>query len=198
MNVNQPEQNRLYIDDAGFENLLSESVQGHSFVHWTPIEVIKTAVDWLGTSKDNRVLDIGSGVGKFCLVGAMHSNARFTGIELRENLYHEAQKLKEELELANVEFIHTDVKNIDFKNYTSFYFYNPFCEHIAVSGAIDDQIPFDEDTFYAYQDLVEQQLKETPKGTRLVKYCSPELEISMDFDLHEMYFDGQLQLWIKN
>ena len=66
MNMNQAEQNRLYIDDTGFESLLSESVQGHSFVHWTPIEVIKVAVDWLGTNKDNRILDIGSGVGKFC------------------------------------------------------------------------------------------------------------------------------------
>ncbi len=198
MNMNQAEQNRLYIDDTGFESLLSESVQGHSFVHWTPIEVIKVAVDWLGTNKDNRILDIGSGVGKFCLMGALHGNAHFTGVELRENLYQEAQKLKSQLDLSNVEFIHGDVKDINFKSYTSFYFYNPFCEHIAVSGAIDDQIPFDENTFYAYQDLVEQQLKETPKGTKLVKYCSPELEISVDFDLHEMYFDGQLQLWIKN
>ncbi|NVK65562.1 MAG: methyltransferase domain-containing protein [Flavobacteriales bacterium] len=198
MSVNKEEKSLICRNDDAFEKMLQEAVRGHSFVHWTPVEVIKTAVDWLGTGRNNRVLDIGSGTGKFCLVAAMNSNAHYTGVELRENLYQEAQRLKSELELSNVEFIHGDVKNIDFNNFTSFYFYNPFCEHIAISGGIDDQISFDEDAFYSYQELVENKLKETPKGTKLVKYCSPELEISMDFDLHDMYFDGQLQLWIKN
>jgi len=195
--VNQEEKSNINRDDTAFENVLKKSVQGHSYIHWTPVEVIKTAVQWLGTQRDNKILDIGSGVGKFCLVGALNSKAQFTGVETRKNLVDQATELQKELALNNVNFIHSDIREIDFGNYTSFYFYNPFCEHMALSGGIDDQIQFDEEAFYAYQDFVEEQLKRTPKGTKLVKYCSPDFDISTDFDLADMYFEGQLQLWLK-
>lgn len=203
--VNQDESSNINGDDAAFENALKKSVQGHSYIHWTPIEVIKAAVSWLGTQSTNhdgkpstnRILDIGSGVGKFCLIGAMNSNAHFTGVETRKNLFDEAINLKKELKLKNVDFIHSDIKEIDFSNFTAFYFYNPFCELMALSGSIDDQIKFNEDAYYSYQDFVADQLKQTPKGTKVVKYCSPDLDISMDFDLKDMYFEGLLQLWEK-
>lgn len=195
--MNQEEIEKLNSTDAAFDAALKKSVQGHSYIHWTPIEVIQAAVDWLGTGSANRVLDIGSGVGKFCLLGAMNSRAHFTGVETRNNLVDEALSLKRELKLTNVDFLHSDIKEIDFKNFTSFYFYNPFCEHMALSGSIDDQIKFDEDSYYSYQDFVIDQLKDMPKGTKVVKYCSPDLDISMDFDLQEMYFEGLLQLWVK-
>lgn len=195
--MNQEEISKINQNDAAFDKALKKSVQGHSYIHWTPIEVIQTAVDWLGTGEANRILDIGSGVGKFCLLGAMNSRAHFTGVETRKNLVDEALSLKHELKLSNVDFIHSDIKEIEFNDFSSFYFYNPFCEHMALSGSIDDQIKFDEDSYYNYQDYVIDQLKEMPKGTKLVKYCSPDLDVSMDFDLKEMYFEGLLQLWTK-
>ncbi|PHR30391.1 MAG: SAM-dependent methyltransferase [Fluviicola sp.] len=195
--VNQKEKSKINQNDTAFDNALKKSVQGHSYIHWTPIEVIQTAVEWLGTKSENRILDIGSGVGKFCIIGAMNSRAHFTGVETRKNLVDEAIVLKKELKLSNVDFIHSDIKEIDFKNFTSFYFYNPFCEHMAISGSIDDQIKFDEEAYYFYQDFVVDQLKKTPKGTKLVMYCSPDLDISIDFDLKDMYFEGLLQLWVK-
>lgn len=195
--MNQKEKSKINQNDTAFDNALKKSVQGHSYIHWTPIEVIQTAVDWLGTGSENQILDIGSGVGKFCIIGAMNSRAHFTGVETRKNLVDEAIGLKKELNLSNVDFIHSDIKEIDFKNFTSFYFYNPFCEHMAISGSIDDQIKFDEEAYYFYQDFVVDQLKQTPKGTKLVMYCSPDLDISIDFDLKDMYFEGLLQLWVK-
>lgn len=195
--MNQKEKSKINQNDTAFDNALKKSVQGHSYIHWTPIEVIQTAVEWLGTKSENRILDIGSGVGKFCIIGAMNSRAHFTGVETRKNLVDEAIVLKKELKLSNVDFIHSDIKEIDFKNFTSFYFYNPFCEHMAISGSIDDQIKFDEEAYYFYQDFVVDQLKKTPKGTKLVMYCSPDLDISLDFDLKDMYFEGLLQLWVK-
>ncbi len=195
--MNQEETSKIKRNDAAFDKALKKSVQGHSYIHWTPIEVIQAAADWLGTKNGNRILDIGSGVGKFCIIGAMNSRAHFTGVEIRKNLVEEALYLKKELKLTNVDFIHSDIKEIDFKNFTSFYFYNPFCEHMALSGSIDDQIQFDEEAYYSYQDFVTDQLKQTPKGTKLVLYCSPDLDISTDFDLKDMYFEGLLQLWVK-
>ena len=195
--MNEEEKSKLNRDDVAFDNALDKAVQGHSYIHWTPVEVIKTAARWLGTESNNKILDIGSGVGKFCLIGAMNSKAHFTGVETRKKLVTQAVDLQKELGLANVSFIHADVKEIDFSDFTSFYFYNPFCEHMALSGGIDDQIQFDEEAFYSYQDFVEEQLKQSPKGTKLVKYCSPDFNISTDFDLADMYFEGQLQLWLK-
>ncbi|MDG1331685.1 MAG: methyltransferase domain-containing protein [Crocinitomicaceae bacterium] len=195
--MNKEEKSKINRDDNAFENALKKSVQGHSYIHWTPVEVIKTAADWLGTESDNKILDIGSGVGKFCLIGAMNSRAHFTGVETRDDLVEQAIELKKELKLSNVDFIHSDIVNIDFSEYTSFYFYNPFCEHMALSGGIDDRIQFDEAAFYNYQEFVAEQLKHAPKGTKLVKYCSPDFDISTDFDLTNMYFEGQLQLWIR-
>ena len=195
--MNQKEKSKINQNDTAFDNALKKSVQGHSYIHWTPIEVIQTAVEWLGTKSENRILDIGSGVGKFCIIGAMNSRAHFTGVETRKNLVDEAFVLKKELKLSNVDFIHSDIKEIDFKNFTSFYFYNKFCENMAISGSIDDQIKFDEEAYYFYQDFVVDQLKKTPKGTKLVMYCSPDLDISIDFDLKDMYFEGLLQLWVK-
>lgn len=195
--MNQEEKSNINRDDTAFEDALRKSVQGHSYIHWTPVEVIKTAVRWLGTESDNKILDIGSGVGKFCLIGAMNSKSHFTGVETRKNLVDQAVELQKDLALDNISFIHSDIKRIDFSDYTSFYFYNPFCEHMALSGGIDDRIQFDEEAFYEYQNFVEEQLKRTPKGTKLVKYCSPDFDISTDFDLADMYFEGQLQLWLK-
>lgn len=195
--LNQEGKSTITHNDKTFENALDKAVQGHSYIHWTPIEIIKTAVDWLGTEWSNKILDIGSGVGKFCLIGAMNSRAHFTGVEKRKNLVDEANVLKDELKLFNVEFIHSDITDIDFTQFTSFYFYNPFCEHMALSGSIDDQIQFNEDTFYKYQSFVEEQLQKMPRGTKLVKYCSPDFDVSMDFDLKDMYFEGQLQLWVR-
>jgi hypothetical protein len=195
--VNKEDKSKINRDDNAFENALRKSVQGHSYIHWTPVEVIMAAVDWLGTESSNNILDIGSGVGKFCLIGAMNSRAHFIGVETREDLVEQAIDLKKELKLSNANFIHSDIINIDFKDYTSFYFYNPFCEYMALSGGIDDRIKFDEEAFYKYQDYVAEQLKKTPKGTKLVKYCSPDFDISTNFDLTDMYFEGQLQLWIR-
>lgn len=196
--MNEEETSKINRDDVAFDHALKKSVQGHSYVHWTPIEVIRTAVDWLGTESTNRILDIGSGVGKFCLIGAMNSRAQFTGVETRKKLVDQANSLKKELKLTTVDFIHSDIRQIDFSQFSSFYFYNPFCEHIALSGSIDDQISFDEDTYYMYQAFVEEKLKNMPRGTKVVSYCSPDLDISMEFDLHDMYFDGLLQLWIRH
>lgn len=195
--MNYAENSDIAESDNTFDAALSKSTQGHSYIHWTPIEVIKTAVDWLGTASSNRILDIGSGVGKFCIIGSMNSRAHFTGVEIRDNLFEESIRLKSELQLSNVEFIHSDIQSIDFNNFTSFYFYNPFCELVALSGRIDEQFQLDEEKYSYYQDFVVSQLKNAPKGTKLVTYCSPDLDISMDFDLIDMYFEGLLQLWIK-
>ncbi|MBK9736331.1 MAG: hypothetical protein IPO92_15780 [Saprospiraceae bacterium] len=50
----------------------------HTF---TPVDVSILAARYLATNEDSKILDIGSGAGKFCLIGSACSEGTFTGVE---------------------------------------------------------------------------------------------------------------------
>ena len=52
-----------------------------SSVHWTPISVARRAATLLSQRPKTRILDVGSGVGKFCTVAALTTPGTFCGIE---------------------------------------------------------------------------------------------------------------------
>lgn len=69
------------ISNARFDQILDQRVRRASSVHWTSVEVILSILELLDLDENSKVLDVGSGCGKFCLVGALNSRAHFTGIE---------------------------------------------------------------------------------------------------------------------
>lgn len=143
------------------------------------------------------MLDIGSGVGKFCLTAGQLSNAQFTGVELRQSFVDVSNELKQKIKSSNVNFICTDIKQIDFRDYTAFYFYNPFCEMLSEKVLIDDQVSYSRDGHRSYEDYVYDQLAQMPVGTKIVTYCSPQFIMPPDYELRELYFEGTLSLWTK-
>src|SRR3954471_20676012 len=79
--------------DDEFDTVYSERVRSHSERHWTPVEVATRAADLLVASAYTRVLDVGSGAGKFCIVGALATrHGRFYGVEQRADLVHAARE----------------------------------------------------------------------------------------------------------
>lgn len=186
-----------FLTDTGFDALYSAAVKKHSFIHWTPFEIIETTIDWLQLNENSRVLDIGSGAGKFCAIGSMLSQAHFTGVEKRSDLFDTAQKLCEELKLTNVNFINEDIVNIPFEAFSAFYYYNPFCEYIAEFDRIDDTISYDPDTFRVYEDYVIDQLDLLPVRTRVVTYCSGTFPLPASYEMRDLLYDGKLALWVK-
>ena len=62
----------FFNDDLHFNQLFPKNIQAKAARHWTPLEVAKTAADFLAPHNDVHVLDIGSGIGKFCLAAAYH------------------------------------------------------------------------------------------------------------------------------
>jgi tRNA G46 methylase TrmB len=57
-------------------------------VHWSPLEVIKNAAAFLSDKPDSKVIDIGSGIGKFCIAAAQrYPDCDFYGIEQRRYLH---------------------------------------------------------------------------------------------------------------
>ena len=181
--------------DLEFDKALSSEMQNHSKFHWTPISVIEQAMQWFEADENTRILDVGSGIGKFCIVGSRLSKAQFTGVEKRQNLVDEANKLKSLNNTTNVDFVCSDIVDIDFKDFNAVYYYNPFCEQLALSDWIDKEIELNEEQFYEYQKYVVDQLKKMPINSKVVTFHSSELDISEHFIVEDIQFGGQLILW---
>ena len=186
-----------FLNDKKFDGLYPEKVQKHSFIHWTPIEINETAIDWLQINEKSKVLDIGSGAGKFCLLGSLMSKASFTGVEKRKDLSDVAIQLSEKLDLKNVSFINSDLVEVDFNLFNAFYYYNPFCKYIAEFDRIDETITYDPDSFRYYEDYVIDQLSKLPVDTRVVTYCSETFPLPASYELRDMLYDGKLALLVK-
>lgn len=185
------------VEDPLFNTLYPLRIKKLSDCHWTSVEVAKLAADFLVDKPNCKVLDIGSGVGKFCLVGAASTKGYFYGVEQRKGLVKLSHRIAKKHHINNVEFIHSNIMQISFSDYDAFYFYNSFYENIVRFLAIDTTIPLEEKLYFTYSEYVENQLKKTPIGTRLVTYCSEWLEISEGFDLEFTAFDGKLNFWEK-
>ncbi|MEP0712766.1 MAG: methyltransferase domain-containing protein, partial [Algoriphagus sp.] len=118
------------LGDKEFDSLYPIKIRKVSGTHWTPVNVAKAAISFLNEAGGRAVMDLGSGVGKFCLVAASNSDAQLTGVENRENLVQLARKLATSLQVEDVNFIHEDMSNVDFRDYDGFYFFNSFEENI--------------------------------------------------------------------
>jgi len=73
----------FFLNDAAFDWLYPEHLQLISIKHWTPLSVARTAAGYLNVP-GSRILDIGSGIGKFCLTGAhLYPACQYCGVEQR-------------------------------------------------------------------------------------------------------------------
>jgi ubiquinone/menaquinone biosynthesis C-methylase UbiE len=133
---------RLSIDvtDEAFNSIYPEHVRVLAQRHWTPVSVAKTASEFLVARPGTKVLDIGSGAGKFCMVGAANTRGYFTGIEQRLPLVEMSRKLSVSYLLRNVNYIHSNILSLDFSDYSAFYLYNSFHENIDFHNRIDDTV----------------------------------------------------------
>ncbi|MGH2664665.1 methyltransferase domain-containing protein [Flavobacterium sp.] len=185
------------IEDSEFNELYPIRVKKLSARHWTPVEVAKKAANFLVDESNKKILDIGSGAGKFCLVGAASTNGSFYGVEQRESLIKLSKRIAKKHKVDNVEFIHSNITEISFSNYDAFYFYNSFQENIDTSCPIDRLIAPSEELYKLYTSYLRDQLDTTPIGTKLVTYWSSWSEIPESFNLEFLDYNGILSFWKK-
>ena len=183
--------------DTMFDLVFGRGMHDVARVHYTPIEIVKFASEFLADEPGKKVLDVGSGAGKFCMVGSVHTKGHFTGVELRPHLHDSAVELSKRFELENVDFIQANIMEIDFKDYEAFYVFNPFYENIIISGIIDDSIELNKDNYELYNIYVKKQLESMPIGTKLVTYFSYSKEIPDNYKLLFALFDDKLKFWKK-
>ena len=184
--------------DEQFHHLYPLAMQQLARRHWTSLNVAQTVVEFLTPWRGAKVLDIGSGVGKFCLTGAYNKpSSHFYGIEQRKDLVAHAETARDILKLDNAHFIHGNFTQLDFSQYDHFYFYNAFYEHLVDTDKIDDNITFSESLYNYYTRQLYKKLEQMPAGTRLATFHTLEDKVPPGYCLAEAQIGNLLKFWIK-
>jgi tRNA A58 N-methylase Trm61 len=187
-----------FANDKDFDGLYPQHVAKLSRPHWTPIAVAKEVSHFLA-EPGKKILDIGSGAGKFCLIAAAsHKDASFYGIEQRLNLVHIAEEMQQKLQLPNAHFIHGNITDVNFSDFDHFYFYNSFYEQLPYVDKIDLDISFSKKHFDYYTSYLFTQLDKLPAGTRLATYHAQPDQVPNTYQLIRQAFTNRLEFWIKS
>lgn len=189
-----------FFDDGRFDDELPATIQHHAAIHFTPVEVSRFVTGLLAPSGGTRVLDVGSGAGKFCLVAATTApDTTFVGVELRPHLVAIAQQLAARHALRNVHFIHADAFALDWSVFDAFYFYNPFAEQHHTTFVMDRTIELAPANFDRYVLEVQQRLRRARIGTRVVTFhgLGAAMPVGWHRTISYVIGSGPVELWIR-
>lgn len=187
--------------DPSFDRFLPEPLRLVSPEYWTPLAVAKRAADWLEDLGIRTVVDIGSGVGKFCIAGALFSKCRFTGLEQYSSLVTSAEALVDLFDLNDrVSFVTGALGAVPTPVGDAYYFFNPFGEYwlgadyptVSDAGVTGTRWA---DDIAAAEDL----LHSTPAGTWILT-CNGfggGMPVSYELVRVDWEFGGVLRLWRK-
>ena len=164
--------------------------------HWTPISVGRRAAALLSRGPSTRVLDVGSGVGKFCAVAALTTPGIFCGVERCGEMVDIARAAAQRAQLTSTRFIHAQVEDVDWLNFDGFYFYNAFAE---LRWAAVDVDPEGEPEYDRLIRFTQETLDGARSGTRVVTYHGFGGQMPRSFRLvfKESMGSDFLELWVK-
>jgi SAM-dependent methyltransferase len=189
---------KWFSSDVQFHHLYPLSVQALAARHWTPLSIAQKAAGFLATEDKSRILDIGSGIGKFCLAAAhFEPQCRYYGVEQRKDLVAHSEIAKGILGMTNVTFIHGNFTHLDLRNYDHFYFYNSFYENLDDSDKIDNRINHSGSLYNYYNNRLFKYLAQSPAGTKLATFHSLGNEVPPCFELVNSDAVTGLKFWIK-
>jgi ubiquinone/menaquinone biosynthesis C-methylase UbiE len=190
-------QQKKYPSDLQFDAIYPRKYQEHSARHFTPVSIAVKAAKLLVDKPEDRILDIGSGVGKVCCIGASLTGAHFYGVEKRKTLTNLANKIKHEYKIKHAHFINADFTTLDFSSFNGIYFFNSFHEHFDETCVLDETSKVSLSAYKAYHDSLKEKLNECIKGTRLVTYYTFKNKIPSSFQFIDANETGLLKFYIK-
>ena len=132
--VRQALRSRALID-LEFDSMYPEEIQLVSRRFWTPLPVALRTAELLQSLGAKRVLDVGSGPGKFCIVaGALAPCIQFVGVEHRSRFVAMAREVASRLAVPNATFAVGDATIAALDEFDAYYLFNPFAENIFEDG----------------------------------------------------------------
>lgn len=187
------------LSDSVFDLVYPPPVRAVSAVFWTPVSVALRAAELLVVDPTSRVLDVGSGAGKFCIVGALSTGASFTGLEHRPHLVELARSAAKRLG-ARARFVHGRLANDSLEDIDALYFFNPFAENaFPPEDHLDHTVELSLDRALFDVELAERLLARAKVGTRVVTYhgFGGDMPPTYTLELTEKHRTDQLELWVK-
>lgn len=184
--------------DQDFDDIYAPHIKELSNRHWTPIHVVKRATDFLCYKENQTILDVGSGVGKFCTVGALlKKDSFFYGVEYRKKFIEVSDQIKTDYRIKNASFINKDFTELDFDHFDGVYFFNSFHERIDSECIIDNYSGFSYDLYKKYTQELFFKLNSMAEGSRLVTYHTEDIYIPYDYRIVDHQLEGKLKFYIK-
>lgn len=188
------------LTDEEFDELLSERSREYSSQFWTCVDAARVACEWLSDFRVGRLVDVGSGVGKFCTLASLLLNRRVWGLERRGRLVFESRRLAQRLD-AEVVFVEGDVCSYSSRGFDAFYAYNPFGEYLFNErNRLDEDSPSTIAEYVRSATAVEAWLRSAPQGALLVTYNGLGGRIPGSFvEARSRVVRGNtLRLWVKD
>jgi len=190
------------ITDALFDSVYPGFVRELSPKHWTPVGVAQKAVRLLMSRERpvRLVLDVGSGAGKLCIVGALTTGAVFVGVEQRRWLTEVATRAARRLRAEQSTcFLERDVLAMEWSRYDAVYLFNPFYEHIDEHARIDTRVEMGPELYAKSVLATRERLASLRSGARVVIYHGFGAALPEGFRLerHEKAGSDELELWVR-
>ena len=183
---------RSEMQDATFDKVFPSAHRYRSYLHWTPVAVAVRACAMLAPAA--RVLDVGSGVGKVCLIGAATTTSAWVGVERDPEMVRVARRAAIKMRVEQrASFTVGDITGVDWSAFDGFYLFNPFAEILFCDGG---DAAARHQSFARYIELVQHQLGSVPPATRVVTYHGFGGEMPPGFERVRRDAD-ELSLWIR-
>jgi SAM-dependent methyltransferase len=185
--------------DKEIDALFPTAVRQASSRYWTPVEVARRAAEILSELGVQRVLDLGSGPGKFCVVAAARApRIEFVGLEHRAVLVEVAQTFAASVGTRNVAFELGDATTFPWAGFDAFYVFNSFAENIfSPCERFDEAVELSHSRLVTDVMRVKRLLDAAPLGTLLLTYHGLGGPIPSSYDLlkAESVGTGCLRVW---
>lgn len=184
------------VPDGDFDTLYPDELLPRSELQWTPVSIALRAASMLDLPAGTRVLDVGCGVGKTCLVAQIATGIRWWGVERETALVEAANHAAWRLGVRDdVRFVNADAWSIDWNQFDAFYFFNPFPLPPTAPGNAFAHYG----VFVAECVKAEERLATLRSGTRILTYHGFGGDMPDGYELARTERAGTdaLRLWIR-
>lgn len=186
------------VSERDFDLIFPSRVRKLSRVHWTPLTAALRAVELLVTKPGDKVLDIGSGAGKLCIVGSLATHGSFTGVEKDAELVRIARQITHDHHIPRTRFVQGDALTQDWNAFDALYLFNPFANDVAITKDHLRNRAVREEDFIHLVERASAKLAALPQGIRVVTYhgFGGQMPENLVEQRAEIVGPGILQLWV--